>query len=145
MESIGIRRVEQGVAAVSKFSGRATEEIVRSKEKELRSALVRDGLNPREGCLFARYNDPGRTWSFIMVRLLHPPPFLRSIVSFSLRARDGLAHSHAPLAAAVALEEERGADMARRVLSGVKCHAARQRGVRLRPRHSRCGLATPSC
>ncbi|CAA6666342.1 unnamed protein product [Spirodela intermedia] len=54
-ESIAIRRAEHGVAAVSKFSGQATEEIVRSKEKELRS-----------GCLFARYNDPGRTWSFIM-------------------------------------------------------------------------------
>lgn len=60
--------MEGGIAAAVKFSGKTTEELVRSKEKELRSSLLKDGLEPREGCLLARYNDPGRTWSFVMVR-----------------------------------------------------------------------------
>jgi len=59
--------VERGIAAVLKFSGRATEDIVREKEKALRSSLINDGLKPKTGCLFARYNDPGRTRSFVMV------------------------------------------------------------------------------
>ncbi|XP_078432326.1 SOUL heme-binding family protein [Wolffia australiana] len=64
--SITIRKVDQGVLAVSKFSGKATDEIVAREEKELRAALLRDGLIPQKACLFARYNDPGRTWSFIL-------------------------------------------------------------------------------
>ena len=50
-----------------KFSGKPTEEIVQEKAKELRSSLIKDGLKPGNGCLLARYNDPGRTWNFIMV------------------------------------------------------------------------------
>ncbi|XP_041003714.1 uncharacterized protein LOC121249108 isoform X1 [Juglans microcarpa x Juglans regia] len=65
-ETIGLRKVEGGIAAVLKFSGRASEDIVKEKEKLLRSSLINDGLKPKTGCLLARYNDPGRTWSFIM-------------------------------------------------------------------------------
>lgn len=65
-ETLSLRKVEGGFAAVSKFSGKPTEDVVREKEKELRTVLVRDGLKAKEGCMFARYNDPGRTWSFIM-------------------------------------------------------------------------------
>ncbi|KAL3650755.1 hypothetical protein CASFOL_007158 [Castilleja foliolosa] len=63
---ISLRKVEGGIAAVSKFSGKPTEDIVREKEKALRSQLNKDCLKPKAGCLFARYNDPGRTWSFTM-------------------------------------------------------------------------------
>lgn len=66
---IGLRKVEGGTAAVLKFSGKPTEEIVLEKAKELRSSLIKDGLKPSNGCLLARYNDPGRTWNFIMVSL----------------------------------------------------------------------------
>lgn len=65
-ENLSLREVEGGIAAVLKFSGKPTEEIVKEKERELRSTLLRDGLKPKNGCLFARYNDPGRTWSFTM-------------------------------------------------------------------------------
>ncbi|XP_043726040.1 uncharacterized protein LOC122672643 isoform X2 [Telopea speciosissima] len=65
-DEVSLRKVDGGIAAVTKFSGRPTEEIVHEKEKALRSALLRDGLIPKKGCLLARYNDPGRTWSFIM-------------------------------------------------------------------------------
>ncbi|KAM7275932.1 hypothetical protein ACFE04_017798 [Oxalis oulophora] len=67
-EMVRVRKVEGGIAAALKFSGKPTEDIVNEKEKELRSSLIRDGLKHKSGCLFARYNDPGRTWSFIMVR-----------------------------------------------------------------------------
>lgn len=66
-EGIKLRKVEGGIAAVMKFSGKPVEDIVVEKEKVLRSSLIRDGLKPKSGCLLARYNDPGRTWSFIMV------------------------------------------------------------------------------
>ncbi|GFY96282.1 SOUL heme-binding family protein [Actinidia rufa] len=66
-KAINLRKVEGGIAAVSKFSGKPTEDVVLEKEKELRSSLLRDGLRPKMGCLLARYNDPGRTWSFMMV------------------------------------------------------------------------------
>uniref|UniRef100_A0A6M2F839 SOUL heme-binding protein n=1 Tax=Populus davidiana TaxID=266767 RepID=A0A6M2F839_9ROSI len=66
-ETISIRKVEGGIAAVDKFSGKPTEAIVYQKEKALRSCLLKDGLKPKMGCLLARYNDPGRTWEFIMV------------------------------------------------------------------------------
>ncbi|XP_021276456.1 uncharacterized protein LOC110410873 isoform X1 [Herrania umbratica] len=65
-ETVNLRKVEGGIAAALKFSGKPTEQVVREKEKALRSSLIRDGLNPKKGCLLARYNDPGRTWSFIM-------------------------------------------------------------------------------
>lgn len=65
-ETISIRKVEGGIAAVDKFSGKPTEAIVCQKEKALRSCLLKDGLKPKMGCLLARYNDPGRTWEFIM-------------------------------------------------------------------------------
>uniref|UniRef100_A0A2P2M7Q5 SOUL heme-binding family protein n=1 Tax=Rhizophora mucronata TaxID=61149 RepID=A0A2P2M7Q5_RHIMU len=66
-ETISLRKVEKGIAAVIKFSGNPTEEVVREKEKALRSSLLAAGLKPKMGCLLARYNDPGRTWIFIMV------------------------------------------------------------------------------
>ncbi|KAL6330947.1 hypothetical protein AAG906_009375 [Vitis piasezkii] len=65
-EAISLRKVEGGIAAVSKFSGKPMDDIVQEKEKALRSNLIRDGLKPKMGCLLARYNDPGRTWSSIM-------------------------------------------------------------------------------
>ncbi|KAJ4950503.1 hypothetical protein NE237_027335 [Protea cynaroides] len=65
-EEVSLRKFDGGIAAVSKFSGRPTEGLVHEKEKALRSALLTDGLIPKKGCLLARYNDPGRTWSFIM-------------------------------------------------------------------------------
>ncbi|XP_052199033.1 uncharacterized protein LOC127806078 isoform X1 [Diospyros lotus] len=65
-ETVNLRKVEGGIAAVTKFSGKPIEDIVREKEKTLRASLMRDGLRPKTGCLLARYNDPGRTWSFTM-------------------------------------------------------------------------------
>ncbi|XP_025701706.1 uncharacterized protein [Arachis hypogaea] len=65
-ETVSLRKIEGGIAAVLKFSGKPTEDIVREKERTLRSNIIRDGLKPQMGCLLARYNDPGRTWSFIM-------------------------------------------------------------------------------
>ncbi|KAK2366361.1 SOUL heme-binding family protein [Trifolium repens] len=65
-ETVSLRKVEGGIAAVIKFSGKPTEDSVREKEKILRSNIIKDGLKPQPGCLLARYNDPGRTWSFIM-------------------------------------------------------------------------------
>ncbi|XAR66947.1 hypothetical protein NMG60_11013337 [Bertholletia excelsa] len=65
-EALNLRKVEEGIAAVSKFSGKPTEEVVFEKEKALRCSLIRDGLRPKAGCLLARYNDPGRTWNFVM-------------------------------------------------------------------------------
>ncbi|KAF8687676.1 hypothetical protein HU200_042593 [Digitaria exilis] len=62
---VTLRKVEGGIAAVKKFSGRPKEEIVLQKEKDLRSQLLKDGLKPQQGCLLARYNDP-RTKSFVM-------------------------------------------------------------------------------
>ena len=66
-ETVSLRSVEGGIAAVLKFSGKPTEDIVWEKEKELRSCLIRNGLRPKTGCSLARYKDPGRTWSFEMV------------------------------------------------------------------------------
>ncbi|TQD90486.1 hypothetical protein C1H46_023924 [Malus baccata] len=66
-ETITLKKVEESIAAVVKFSGKPTEDIVREKEKALRSSLIRDGLKPKEGCSLARYNDPALTWSFILV------------------------------------------------------------------------------
>ncbi|KAI3972202.1 hypothetical protein MKX01_011754 [Papaver californicum] len=66
LEALSLRKVEGGLAVVSKFSGKPTDEVVLKKEKNLRRAVLRDGLKPKEGCMLARYNDPGRTWSFIL-------------------------------------------------------------------------------
>lgn len=66
-EAVNLRKVEGGIAAVTKFSGKPSEEIVLNKERELRSAILKDGLRPQQGCLLGRYNDPGSTNSFIMV------------------------------------------------------------------------------
>uniref|UniRef100_A0A7C9DBW1 SOUL heme-binding protein n=1 Tax=Opuntia streptacantha TaxID=393608 RepID=A0A7C9DBW1_OPUST len=65
-ETVTLRKVEAGIAAALKFSGKPTEDVVQKKEQELRNSLIRDGLRPRKGCLLARYNDPGRTWECIM-------------------------------------------------------------------------------
>ncbi|KAI4377363.1 hypothetical protein MLD38_015002 [Melastoma candidum] len=64
-ETISLKKVEGGIVAAIKFSGKPTEDIVLEKEKELRSGLITDGLRPKSGCLLARYNDP-RTKTFIM-------------------------------------------------------------------------------
>lgn len=66
VEGVRLKEVEGGYAAAVRFSGKPTEEVVRGKEKQLREALVREGLRPRDGCVLARYNDPGRTPSYIM-------------------------------------------------------------------------------
>ncbi|KAL5100920.1 hypothetical protein RYX36_005247 [Vicia faba] len=65
-ETVSVRKVEGGIAAVIKFSGKPTEDVVLEKEKILRSNIIKDDLKPKPGCLLARYNDPGRTWNFIM-------------------------------------------------------------------------------
>ncbi|CAN8265816.1 unnamed protein product [Cochlearia groenlandica] len=65
-ENISLKKMEGGYAAAVKFSGKPTEEVVRSKENELRKSLSKDGLKAKKGCMLARYNDPGRTWNFIM-------------------------------------------------------------------------------
>ena len=78
MEAVSLRKVDGGIMAATKFSGKPTEELVRKKEKELQSALLKDGLEPQQGCLLARYNDPQQTWSCIMVW------FLFSSLRFSL-------------------------------------------------------------
>ncbi|KAK4344224.1 hypothetical protein RND71_037318 [Anisodus tanguticus] len=65
-EGISLRKTEGGIAAALTFSGKPTDDIVREKEKQLRPSLIRDGLKPQSGCMLARYNDPGRTWKFIM-------------------------------------------------------------------------------
>ncbi|KAL1547980.1 hypothetical protein AAHA92_16275 [Salvia divinorum] len=63
---VSLRKADGGIAAVLKFSGKPDEEIFQAKEKALRRNLARDGLRGKEGCLLARYNDPRRTWSFVM-------------------------------------------------------------------------------
>lgn len=71
-----MHKVEGGIAAATKFSGETAEARVVEKEGLLRSALLRDGLKAKGGCMFARYNDPGRTWSFLRVWIflfLTPP------------------------------------------------------------------------
>ncbi|CAH9089434.1 unnamed protein product [Cuscuta epithymum] len=65
-EGVKLREIEGGIAAVSIFSGKPTENIVNEKEGSLRSRLIRSGLKPKPGCLLARYNDPDRTWEHIM-------------------------------------------------------------------------------
>ncbi|XP_010535883.1 PREDICTED: uncharacterized protein LOC104811045 [Tarenaya hassleriana] len=65
-EKINLKKSEGGFAAVVKFSGKPTEDVVQVKERELRDSLIRDGFRPKTGCLLARYNDPGRTRDFIM-------------------------------------------------------------------------------
>ncbi|KAL6974315.1 hypothetical protein U1Q18_028496 [Sarracenia purpurea var. burkii] len=65
-EAIRLRKVEGGIAAVAKFSGNPTEDVVREKEKALRSSILKDGLSPKMGCLLARYNYLDQTWSFMM-------------------------------------------------------------------------------
>ncbi|KAJ0592163.1 putative SOUL heme-binding protein [Helianthus annuus] len=50
-ENDSIRSVEGGFAAVLKFSGKPTEDIVSEKEKLLRSSVLSDGLKPKDGCL----------------------------------------------------------------------------------------------
>lgn len=74
-DTISLRKVEGGTAAVLKFSGKPTEDVVLEKERVLRSSLLKDGLKPRKGCLLARYNDPGRTRSFVMVCSICPDSF----------------------------------------------------------------------
>ncbi|PIA65431.1 hypothetical protein AQUCO_00100728v1 [Aquilegia coerulea] len=65
-ESPKLKNVPGGIAAVSKFSGKPLEDVICEKAKTLRSALKTNGVKPKEGFLFACYNDPHRTWSFIM-------------------------------------------------------------------------------
>ncbi|KAL9280083.1 putative SOUL hem-binding protein [Arabidopsis thaliana] len=65
-EKVNLKKLEGGFAAAVKFSGKPTEDVVQAKENELRSSLSKDGLRAKKGCMLARYNDPGRTWNFIM-------------------------------------------------------------------------------
>lgn len=86
-------RNKGGIAAVLNFSGKATEEKVKNKAKELRHYLKKDGLKSvnNNSCLLVRYNDSNHTWSFVMVYflctffLLNPFPFLISrLICFCL-------------------------------------------------------------
>lgn len=61
-----VRKVEGGFAAVVKLSGKPSEDVVRLKERLLRSNLAKDGLKPRLGYFLSRCNDHGGTWSFIV-------------------------------------------------------------------------------
>ncbi|KAI3906289.1 hypothetical protein MKW92_004052 [Papaver armeniacum] len=56
-EELTLKRVEEGFAVVSNFSGNPTEEIIIKQNKKLRRALLRDGLKPKETFLLARYKD----------------------------------------------------------------------------------------
>ncbi|XP_026460224.1 uncharacterized protein LOC113361064 isoform X2 [Papaver somniferum] len=56
-EELTLKRIEEGFAVVSNFSGNPTEEIVIKQMKKLRCALLRDGLEPKETFLLARYKD----------------------------------------------------------------------------------------
>ncbi|KAL0559404.1 hypothetical protein IC582_004013 [Cucumis melo] len=63
-----LRNKEGGIAAVLNFSGKATEEMVKNKAKELRHYLKKDGLRSvnNNSCLLVRYNNSNQTWSFAM-------------------------------------------------------------------------------
>lgn len=52
------KRVQPRYAAAARFSGYALDFEVRAVERELRGALLRDGLKPALGYRLARYNDP---------------------------------------------------------------------------------------
>lgn len=56
--SVQVRREQRRIVAAIKFPGIATNEDTVSAERELRAALLRDGLRPRAGYSLARYNDP---------------------------------------------------------------------------------------
>ncbi|KAG6552097.1 hypothetical protein Mapa_006406 [Marchantia paleacea] len=64
-EQVKLRAVDKTFAAAVKFNGQTTEELIREKESKLRAAVINDGLQPEEGYLLARYNDPGRTKPFM--------------------------------------------------------------------------------
>lgn len=68
-DTMRLRKIEGGIAAVLKFGGNPTEEVVQQKVKELQYNLKKDGLKPiiNGSYLLAQYNDPRRTWSFVMV------------------------------------------------------------------------------
>ncbi|KAL9270227.1 hypothetical protein AKJ16_DCAP24812 [Drosera capensis] len=65
MQEIPMTKVKGGFAAVLKFSGKSTDDIVDEKEKELRASLLRDGLVPQKGCLLTRYSNSALQWDFI--------------------------------------------------------------------------------
>lgn len=66
LDSVKLKDFSGGIVAAKKFSGTPNEEIVRKMEKLLRSTVSGDGLKANEGFLLARYNDPNRSWSFVM-------------------------------------------------------------------------------
>jgi hypothetical protein len=76
-EEVKVKPVEKTFAAVIKFSGEADEATVKDKEGTLRAALIANKLEPEDGFLLARYNDPGRTWTFFRVK----PLFLKTLHS----------------------------------------------------------------
>ncbi|KAL9269191.1 hypothetical protein AKJ16_DCAP22809 [Drosera capensis] len=65
MQEIPMAKVKGGFAAVLKFSGKSTDDVVDEKEKELRASLLRDSLVPQKGCLLTRYNNLALPWDFI--------------------------------------------------------------------------------
>ncbi|KAJ7569242.1 hypothetical protein O6H91_01G068300 [Diphasiastrum complanatum] len=71
-KGVNLQEKGGGFAGVLKFSGKLSEDIVVQKESILRAALQRDRLNPREGFMLARYNDPGRTPEFLQDSRLLP-------------------------------------------------------------------------
>ncbi|KAL3682063.1 hypothetical protein R1sor_000085 [Riccia sorocarpa] len=64
-ENVKLQEVDKKFAATLKFNGQATEAAIRERESVLRAALIKDGLQPEEGYLLARYNDPDRTQPFM--------------------------------------------------------------------------------
>lgn len=66
-EQVKLRAVDKTFAAAVKFNGQTTQELILEKESKLRAAVISNGLQPEEGYLLARYNDPGRTKPFMRV------------------------------------------------------------------------------
>ncbi|XP_071689298.1 uncharacterized protein [Rutidosis leptorrhynchoides] len=64
---ITLSSAQEGFAAVLKFGGKPTKDIVREMEKLLRDSLLSEGLKPKRGCLLAGYYDPDKTNMFMMI------------------------------------------------------------------------------
>lgn len=70
MQTVDIKSVDTSFLAVAQFSGAPSSDRVVEVERNLRAALIRDGLTPLEGSLLARYNDPDSTPGFIKVQFV---------------------------------------------------------------------------
>ncbi|KAG0620713.1 hypothetical protein M758_4G237700 [Ceratodon purpureus] len=66
VEDVKIQQMDKRVAAVLRFNGKPTLEVVEEKKKILEQALKKDGLKMKGTFGLARYNDPGQTWPIFM-------------------------------------------------------------------------------